>query len=54
MFVYINLFESGHAIPCDIVILELWKGARGETDSSCLPGSSSSKAPLPFLSERTG
>ncbi len=30
------LLQSGHAVLCDIVILELWNGARGESERSKL------------------
>lgn len=31
-----GLLKAGHAILCDIVILELWNGARGESERSKL------------------
>jgi predicted nucleic acid-binding protein len=31
-----RLLQSGHAVLCDIVILELWNGARGEYERSKL------------------
>lgn len=30
------LLETGHAVLCDIVILELWNGTRGENEQSKL------------------
>ncbi len=31
-----HLLKTGHAVLCDIVILELWNGARGEYERSKL------------------